>query len=241
MQLGTIMGVWAHPDDETFMIGGILATAVDNGQRVACVTATKGEAGVVNEALWPADQLASIREQEMHAAMQALGVVDHHWLGYADGQCDQIDDATAIQNILALIEQYCPDSLITFPPDGLTGHPDHRCVSRWARAAAKRASQPPQVYFAVDTEERYQSCLRRLDEQLNIYFAIEKPVVIPAAECDIHVTLPPEITARKVAALKAMPSQTSRIFALVTDLECTDVFGTESLVTAEKDARWAGL
>ena len=42
-ELGTILGIWAHPDDEAYLSGGLMALARDNGQRVVCVTATRGE------------------------------------------------------------------------------------------------------------------------------------------------------------------------------------------------------
>ncbi|MGH3589327.1 MAG: PIG-L deacetylase family protein, partial [Pseudonocardia sp.] len=43
--LGTILGVWAHPDDETYLCGGLMARAARSGDRVVCVTATRGEQG----------------------------------------------------------------------------------------------------------------------------------------------------------------------------------------------------
>ena len=55
------MGVWAHPDDETYSMAGIMATAVKNGQQVICVTATRGEAGVQDHLRWPAHKLAEDR------------------------------------------------------------------------------------------------------------------------------------------------------------------------------------
>lgn len=48
-QLGRIMGIWAHPDDETWCAAGLLAMAADNGQDTCCVTITKGELGVQDE------------------------------------------------------------------------------------------------------------------------------------------------------------------------------------------------
>jgi len=45
MDLGTVMGVWAHPDDETYLAAGLFAHAVDLGSRVVDVTATRGEGG----------------------------------------------------------------------------------------------------------------------------------------------------------------------------------------------------
>lgn len=58
-KLGTILGIWAHPDDESWASAGIMITAAANGQRTACVTATKGEAGETDEKRWPKKSLAA--------------------------------------------------------------------------------------------------------------------------------------------------------------------------------------
>ena len=61
-QLGTIVGIWAHPDDETWSAAGIMATAAQNGQKVACITATHGDAGKTADQLcWQQDALYDIR------------------------------------------------------------------------------------------------------------------------------------------------------------------------------------
>ena len=58
--LGTILGVWAHPDDEAYLSGGLMAMARDAGARVVCVTATRGELGTPDPRTWPPDQLAVV-------------------------------------------------------------------------------------------------------------------------------------------------------------------------------------
>ena len=136
--LGTIMGVWAHPDDDTYSMAGIMA-AVKNGQKVVIVTATRGEAGVQDETRWPAAQLGEIRCREMTKALSILGVSRHHWLDYPDGGCKDIDQREAISKIAELIQQYKPDSVLTFGPDGMTGHDDHKTISRWASKAIQKA------------------------------------------------------------------------------------------------------
>ena len=89
--LGTIMSIWAHPDDEAYLCGGLMAAATDAGSRVVCVTATRGELGVTDPVRWPPDRLAGIREIEMAECMRILGVSEHHWLGYPDGGCESVD------------------------------------------------------------------------------------------------------------------------------------------------------
>jgi LmbE family N-acetylglucosaminyl deacetylase len=84
-QLGTVLGVWAHPDDEAFLTAGLMAAARDAGNRVVCVTATLGERGTSDPAVWPPKRLAAVRERELRASLAALDVTEHHVLGFADG------------------------------------------------------------------------------------------------------------------------------------------------------------
>src|SRR4029079_5500641 len=84
-ELGTILGIWAHPDDEAYLSAGLMALACDNGQRVVCVTATRGESGTPDPVAWPPDRLAAERTREMARCLDVLGVREHHWLPYRDG------------------------------------------------------------------------------------------------------------------------------------------------------------
>ena len=81
--LGTILGVWSHPDDEAWLSAGIMADAVRAGRRVVCVTATRGELGTVDAVRWPLDGLAEVRTAEMQRCLELLGVTEHHWLAGA--------------------------------------------------------------------------------------------------------------------------------------------------------------
>lgn len=225
-QLGTILSVWAHPDDESFSCGGIMAAAVHNGQQVICVTATKGEAGVQDESRWPAAKLAEIRANELEKACKVLGVTKHHWLGYHDGQCQAVATDEAVQQLKDLIQTYKPDTILTFGPDGMTGHPDHQTVSAWVMEATKGTDV--QVYHAVAEQTTYDKYLKGLDEQFNIYFNIDQPPLKQAAVCDIALQLTPELVEQKFEALAAMPSQTEAMLKTlpadshdsVFDLEC---------------------
>ncbi len=209
-KLGTILCVWAHPDDESFSCAGIMAAAIENGQKVACITATKGEAGVQDPNRWPADKLAEIREHEMKEAMDLIGCNHHHWLGYHDGHCQEVPKEEAIAKIRQFIKDLKPDTILTFGPDGMTGHPDHQTVSLWAKAAAKDTNI--KVYHAVEEKDRYERYMVEADKKFNIYFNIDKPPVYDEAKCDIAFRLPPPILFKKRLALKAQHSQTERMF-----------------------------
>ena len=126
--LGTILSIWAHPDDETYLAGGVMAAAAAQGQRVVCVSASAGEHGTDDPATWPPDRLGQVRRWEAAAAMAVLGVDEHHHLGLPDGALAEHDrDGRA--RVGQLIDEVRPDTILTFGPDGRTFHPDHIAVA----------------------------------------------------------------------------------------------------------------
>ncbi len=231
-QLGTILCVWAHPDDESFCCAGIMAAAIDNGQKVACLTATKGEAGVQDEKRWPAAELGNIRAAEMSAALKCIGCTHHHWLGYTDGNLNNVPIDEAVSKIAGLINEYQPDSILTFGPEGMTGHSDHCTVSSWTSQAVKLSSKKPKIYHAVHLKSAYES-LKELDQKFNIFFNIDKPPLVDVEECDILFRLPDELFERKYRALEVMPSQTETMLKELSRDKIHDVFSSECFVTAK--------
>jgi LmbE family N-acetylglucosaminyl deacetylase len=137
-ELGTVLSIWAHTDDEAHLCGGIMAMAAAAGSRVVCVTATRGELGVTDPMRWPPKQLPAIREAEMAACLEILGIKEHRWLGYPDGGCAEADLNAAAGRLAELIREIAPATILTFPADGQTGHPDHIAVHRWTVEAVHR-------------------------------------------------------------------------------------------------------
>ncbi len=208
-KLGTIMGIWAHPDDETFCSGGIIAAAAANGQQVICVTATKGQAGVQDEKRWPVEDLGEIRARELADACQILGVTKHHWLDYFDGHCEQANQREAVGKLKKLIDQYQPDTILTFGRDGYTGHLDHQTVCAWADKA--NAGQA-EIYHVVQDQDIYDHALRDFGEKFNWFSDTVQPPLRNRAECDIALELTPDLIEKKQTALLAQPSQYDRTF-----------------------------
>ena len=103
--LGTILGIWAHPDDEAYLSGGLMAMARNHGSRVVCVTATRGELGTPDPVAWAPVRLAAERTGELARGLEILGVTEHHWLGYADGACADVPAAEAVERLRDLIEE----------------------------------------------------------------------------------------------------------------------------------------
>jgi LmbE family N-acetylglucosaminyl deacetylase len=235
-QLGTILFVGAHPDDETFCCGGLLATAVSNGQRVVCVTATKGELGASDSEHYSAKQMGETRERELEAALNILGVTEHYLLNYHDGECNRASEDGAAQAIAHLIEHCKVQTVLTFGPDGLTGHPDHQAMSRWVDAAVHVSSRKPRVFHVVQPIEPYEKYLRAAEHELNIFFMTKRPVLAGPDDCAIYFEVPHRRLVQKYRAFEAMPSQTAKLLTVFPAEKFGKVFGIEALVDAT-DAR----
>lgn len=212
-ELGTILCVGAHPDDETWIAGGILAAAAKNGQKTVVITATKGEAATVDEERWPAHQLGNIRAQELHNCLRILGVEEHGMLECLDGECDKADENDMALQLASVIHRERPDTILTFGPEGLTGHSDHAAVSRWVSRATKLVDGDPQVYHAIHTVEWYERVGKELDEKANLFFNIQEPPFADPEELAVCFDLPAEIAHLKLKALEAQESQMADLLA----------------------------
>ncbi len=210
-ELGTVLSVWAHPDDETYLAGGVMAAAADAGSRVVCVSATAGEHGTDDPDTWPPDRLGAIRRREAAEAMAILGVTDHRWLDYEDGTLAGIEDTGPIARLTAMLEEVEPDTILTFGPDGMTFHSDHQAVSSWVTAAWKRRGRRGRLLWAAATVEHY-ATFGAIYEELGIYMTEERPSGIDRRLLDVYVELDGSAYDRKEAALRAMPTQTADLF-----------------------------
>lgn len=232
--LGTILGLWAHPDDEAFSSAGLMHRALKNDQKVVCITATRGEAGVQNEDLWPAEKLADIRSLELKASLAEIGPIEHYFLGYSDGQCANINDELALEKILEIAERVAPDTLVTFEPNGVTGHSDHKTVSRWADLLASRLPNKPLVLQSVVESTYYEKYGKELDKKFDIYFATDKPICIAKSDADLYIKLNTEEIGAKRRALKAQISQTNKLFEKLSDPEIEKNICEECFVLSGK-------
>jgi LmbE family N-acetylglucosaminyl deacetylase len=204
--LGTALAVWAHPDDEAYLSAGLLNTAVQEGRRAAVVTATRGEAGSWDETRWPAAGMGGLRTKEMEASLAVLGVTEHYWLNYVDGTCAQVDDSEGTARVAAIIAEVQPDDILTFGPDGQTGHPDHLSVHRWTSAAFEQAAPPgARLHYSVVAAGPIEEHIDWLRE-INVFDA-NSPVVAQADELSINLALTPELQQLKTKALEAHASQ----------------------------------
>jgi LmbE family N-acetylglucosaminyl deacetylase len=142
-----LMAVVAHPDDEALGLGGTLAKYASEGVETYVVTATRGENGRYRghrgDEYHPGPQrLAAIRESELRAAASVLGIREVTLLDYPDLGLDRANAREAIAQIAHHLRRTRPDVVLTFPPDGAYGHPDHIAICQYATAAVAAAASP---------------------------------------------------------------------------------------------------
>ncbi|HLB62894.1 MAG TPA: PIG-L family deacetylase [Actinomycetota bacterium] len=205
-ELGTILGVWAHPDDETYLSAGLMAAAARAGSRVIDVTATRGEGGSMDEERWPPEKMGEVREQELIRSLETLGVSEHYWLDLPDVDMDSSLPEVGARRVSRLMEKISPDTVLTFGPEGMTGHEGHKSVCRWATEAFHRAAEPgARLYYATYTPELAEEWVPKL-ERFDI-FRPGTPPVTPRDELAICYTLPTDVLELKVKAIRQHESQ----------------------------------
>ena len=147
----TVLGIFAHPDDESLACGGTLARLSDAGARVIVVCASRGEAGSISDpALVPDGDLGGVRARELRDAAAILGVAEVIVLDHPDGALRWHGVPELHAEILMMIERYRPDAVITFAEDGLYWHLDHIGVhERTYTALLSLGALAPPLYYVT--------------------------------------------------------------------------------------------
>lgn len=152
-----IFGIFAHPDDESFGPAGTLLKLRQEGYDLHFVVLTDGEAGVNPDA---APNFGETRLGEWQAAVRILGAKTAHALHFPDGSLEtisriQLENAVekVITNVFDTYEEPPVATLLTFEPQGLTGHRDHITVSEVVSHLAPRFNVRELWYFCLDKNQ----------------------------------------------------------------------------------------
>lgn len=229
-ELGTVLGVWAHPDDEAYLSAGIMAALRDDDHRVVVATATCGELGTADPDRWPPAELAALRREELRTSLRLVGVREHHWLGFADGTCADVPARDGMATVARVIRDVEPDTILTFGPDGMTGHPDHRAVSAWTTAAWQASGARARLLYATLTP-RFHTEWGAVNARVGLWMSGHGPVT-PDAELALLIGLTGTALDRKVAALRAHGSQIAGLVDALGDETFRRWWSTEAFVAA---------
>jgi LmbE family N-acetylglucosaminyl deacetylase len=147
-----LLVVVAHPDDETFGTGSLIAHAAARGVRVVVCCATRGEAGEdISGTTSSTSELAQVREGELRAAAKVLGVSELVVLDFPDSGMTgdmpkdalaAVDLETVIAPVAAVIERVQPDMVVALDPIGVDDHRDHIRIGTATETAFRRVAKP---------------------------------------------------------------------------------------------------
>jgi LmbE family N-acetylglucosaminyl deacetylase len=230
-EIHSLLGVWAHPDDEAYLSSALMASVRRAGGRVAVATATHGEHGTPDPDTWPPEVLAELREQELLASLGLIDVHDHEWLGHNDGGLPDVPFQTGVAQVTALIERTQPDVIVTFGADGMTGHPDHQTVSAWVTEAWRRAGCPGVLWYATTTPE-FQAEWEDLHRELGVLIDEEVAPVTPADELALELHCDEDLLDLKYQVLRAHASQTAVLEEMLGTEKFRAWWATEFFVAA---------
>ena len=158
----SVLACFAHPDDEGFASGGLLAMLAAGGARVTLVCATNGDVGEISDpSLATPENLWQVRQQELRSAMAITGVADLRFLNYRDSGMDGTDDnrhpnaycnadaGVVVDNLAGVIAEVNAHVVLTHDPSGGYGHPDHKTMCAHATAAVEPRLGPGRVHAAA--------------------------------------------------------------------------------------------
>jgi LmbE family N-acetylglucosaminyl deacetylase len=241
-----LLVVVAHPDDESFGCGSILARATELGVEATVVCSTRGEAGECDPSTGvdPSD-LAAVRERELRTAAGILGVdrvilLDHRDSNMsgepAAGALVAIDQDDLAAELREIIDDVRPDVVVTL--DGSDGHRDHVAIrDATLRAVRTAAPRPSRTYLSCllrSAMDRWVDHLREVD-RWGDYTALAD-LGTPDEEITTVIDVRHLLDLRW-AAIRAHASQVSPFAALPTDL--ADLFlARDHLVRVEPP--WTG-
>jgi len=207
-----MLGIWAHPDDESYLSAGLMARTIEAGDRVTLVTLTDGEGGFGDDDPRSFGQRSQLRRRELTAAMARIGVSDIRLLGLPDGGVADHDGDHLVAVLADIIRKERPEVIMTFGPDGITGHADH--VATWRVATrAWLAAGRGDLRYAVHTTD-WLAEWRSVHDELGIWMTGE-PAGADAASVVLRVDLDDRELARKRAVLGEHASQTTGISSLL--------------------------
>ncbi|MDA8400446.1 MAG: PIG-L family deacetylase [Actinomycetota bacterium] len=169
------LAVCAHPDDESFGLGGVLDALSTQGTRVRTLCFTHGEASSLGKTTRP---LGEVRAEELSAAAGVLGIDDVKLFSYPDGRLTQ----SPLAELALLVDNAArsADLLVVFDEGGITGHPDH-CHATAAAVLAASSHRLPVLAWTVPAdianqlnEEFNTTFVGRLTEEIDIVVTVNR-------------------------------------------------------------------
>lgn len=200
----SVLAVVAHPDDETFALGALLARFADAGARVSVLCLTRGEASTVRGV---EGDLLQIRSAELASAADVLGLHDVELLTYPDGRLSDIDLPQLATDVIAAAQRVQADGLIGFDLNGVTGHADHAHATAAAVHAAHALDLPvlgwtiPEGVAQQLRDEHGAPFDGYPAEEIDLDIAVDRALQLRAVACHQSQAVPGSVMWRRIELL----------------------------------------
>ncbi|WP_291425576.1 PIG-L deacetylase family protein [Deinococcus sp.] len=143
-----------HPDDEVYGASGTLMTYLQEGHECGLVTLTRGEAGRTLGLCEGPEELARMRQVELAACLDVIGLKVHEQHQFPDKHLREQPREPLIEVARDAMLRHRPEIVLTFPPNGSNGHPDHVTTHEAVKAAwdsLPEGQRPRLWYYANDS------------------------------------------------------------------------------------------
>lgn len=156
MKAESVLAIFAHPDDESWIAGAMIDRLARRGTPVSLLTFTRGgNAAAVRDGTVSQNAMKKLRSRELAKACTVLGIRRHRLLDFPDGRLDQMSSAALERQIRLCCRLWRPTVLMTFSSDGVTGHRDHKAVAAVVRRYVRSLDRPiPVVRFTFSPTTR---------------------------------------------------------------------------------------
>lgn len=151
-----------HPDDEVYGASGTLMTYLEEGHVCGLVTLTHGEAGRTLGLCDGPEELSRMREVELAACLEVIGLPVHEQHAFPDKYLKDQPREPLIAVARDAMQRHQPEIVLTFPPNGSNGHPDHVTTHQVVKAAwdsLPEGQRPRLWYYASDTPPENEALL----------------------------------------------------------------------------------
>jgi LmbE family N-acetylglucosaminyl deacetylase len=192
-----ILAAFAHPDDETILIGGTLAMFASRGATLHILSATRGEGGELGEPpVCEQDALGAVREEELRCAGEALGATSVRFLDYIDPLITEEGEILAFdaevdqlaEQLLSAAMACQASAMITHGSNGEYGHPAHKLMHTATCAALEEADQISLYTVSGTFEDHPYPPLANKDDQADFIFQIDPWIHLKRAAAECHRT-----------------------------------------------------
>jgi N-acetylglucosamine malate deacetylase 2 len=203
-QWRSVLAVVAHPDDESFGLGAVLAAFAEAGARVSVLCLTRGEASTLHGV---AGDLTELRADELAAAATALGLHDVALLAYPDGRLPEIDLDQLAADVVSAARRVSADGIIGFDLTGVTRHPDHAHATAAAVRAVTALGLPVLGWTVPETiaeqlRDEYSAPFDgHAEADIDLVVTVDRTTQLKAVRCHPSQAVPGSVMWRRIELL----------------------------------------